>query len=482
MMFSRKIAAIALVALAILSSIYVLHLMPNTKWFDQHASSSTKNTTTAQMSNPLNISSTIQIDFNNSVSIYDWSPDDTKILYGPSYYTTEPEPDVWTMNPDGTDMTPILTLSSASIPGISGVRYSPDGKRLLFAGAAHDENQGQAYDTLYLVDIDGGNPTKVIDNDMSWQPSWSPDGKKIVFVKVAPSNDGTDIWTVNVDGTDLKQLTNLPGWELHPIWSPDGNRIAFTHDTIDGTANSTVNVVNSDGTGCTILLNSTFSFHGQLSWTPDSSIIIASGTDDMYAFTIDGRVVRRIIASGWNQRLSHDGRKIIYENPVPQAIPPVTLSVNVATFNKPITLETLTEYASVPATVHPPLPPEKDLLVGYKIELDNVEYTFNISYRNTNMRGYLAEPGNRFLWTTYNSLNKGTTAVVSPIGTTYGIKVEFDDGSEMDVGTGYGIIEPGDPNLGGGSNIQISANIRAVTFIIFVTATGATLVSVPLPG
>jgi hypothetical protein len=52
----------------------------------------------------------------------------------------------------------------------------------------------------------------------------------------------------------------------------------------------------------------------------------------------------------------------------------------------------------------------------------------------------------------------------------------------MDVGTGYGIIEPGDPNLGGGSNIQISANIRAVTFIIFVAATGETLVSVPLPG
>jgi Tol biopolymer transport system component len=269
------------------------------------------------------------------VSIYDWSPDDSKILYGPSYYTPGYEPDVWTMNPDGSSRTPILTLSSVDMPGIYGLRYAPNGKKLVFAGAVHGEKESQSYYNLYLVDIDGTNLTKLIGNDVNWQPSWSADGQKIVFVRLNSSNGESDIWTINVDGAGLRQLTNLPGSELHPSWSPDGKRIAFIHDTKDGPTNSTVNIVNPDGTGQTTLLNSTFNFQGQLSWSPDSSIIIASGVDDMYAFSIDGRVVRRIVASGWNPHLSHDGRRIFYEGAQPQTMRPVVLNLGLATFNKP---------------------------------------------------------------------------------------------------------------------------------------------------
>jgi len=492
MILSRsKIATFVLVALLIVSSLSVFYalVLPDAIWFGQHASTtaSTNHTTKPQVGNLLNISSNIEIHFNDSVEMYDWSPDNSKILYGPFSYAPGYEADVWTMSPDGSNRTPLLTLSSPDMY-ISGVRYSPDGKRLLFVGVVRGEMEGQSYYNLYLVNIDGTNRRELRRNDVSWHPSWSPDGQKIVFVKIQTGDSGrlwseSDIWIVNVDGTELRQVTDLPGSELYPSWSPDGKRIAFIHsETTGGPTNSTVHVVNADGSGETMVLNSTFKFYGELSWSPDSSILIASGEDDMYAFTIDGRIVRRIIASGWNPRLSHDGRRILYEGPQPQTMAHVTLNVNVATFNKPLSLETLAEYSSVPATVHPPLPPEKDLLVGYKIELDNVEYTFNISYRNTNMRGYSAEPGDRFLWTTYKSLNKGTTAVISPIGTTYGIKIQFDNGSEIDVTGGYGLLEPRDPNLGGGSNIEISANLRAVAFIIFVKSTGETLVSVPLPG
>src|SRR5205085_11540638 len=59
-------------------------------------------------------------------------------------------------------------------------------------------------------------------------PSWSPDGQRIVF---SGFNGGwSNLFIVNRDGGDLRQLTNDAYAELMPTWSPDGNRIAFTTD------------------------------------------------------------------------------------------------------------------------------------------------------------------------------------------------------------------------------------------------------------
>jgi Tol biopolymer transport system component len=53
----------------------------------------------------------------------------------------------------------------------------------------------------------------------------SPDGKRIVFTSL--KNGDLDIYTMNVDGTDLKQLTTTPGYDGGPWWSPDGKMIAY---------------------------------------------------------------------------------------------------------------------------------------------------------------------------------------------------------------------------------------------------------------
>ena len=64
-------------------------------------------------------------------------------------------------------------------------------------------------------------------------PSWSPDGKQLVFT----GYDGgfSDLFIVNADGSGLKRLTNDQYADLHPAWSPDGKSIAFTTDRGPGT-------------------------------------------------------------------------------------------------------------------------------------------------------------------------------------------------------------------------------------------------------
>lgn len=61
-----------------------------------------------------------------------------------------------------------------------------------------------------------------------FNPTWSPDGRRIAFV----ANDGGvfDLFVLNLEDGELRQLTNDAYAELHPVWSPDGSRIAFATD------------------------------------------------------------------------------------------------------------------------------------------------------------------------------------------------------------------------------------------------------------
>ena len=98
---------------------------------------------------------------------------------------------------------------------------------------------------------------KCLTNDLfdAEMPSWSPDGKKIVYADDRNIVDGSvnwEIYVMNADGTDQINLTNSPRatGDFEPSWSPDGSKITFASYR-DG--NWEIYVMNADGTNQTRL-------------------------------------------------------------------------------------------------------------------------------------------------------------------------------------------------------------------------------------
>ena len=149
---------------------------------------------------------------------------------------------LWLMHPDGENAHHISDRDDID------PNWSWDGSMIAFASSRVGERQ------LFIMNADGSNIRQVTNlNNMGGRSTWSPDGTKLAFYR-GPVADH-DIYVINVDGTGLVQLTN-GGDNLAPSWSPDGNWIAFTSFR-DG--NNEIYIMHPDGTGITRLTNSPIS-------------------------------------------------------------------------------------------------------------------------------------------------------------------------------------------------------------------------------
>lgn len=147
---------------------------------------------------------------------------------------------IWLMKPDGTNPHAITDKDDID------PAWSADGSMISFASSRSGSRQ------LFVMNADGSNIRQVTNLDnMGGRSSWSPDGTQLTFY-AGPQGDH-NIYVVNVDGTNLVQLTS-GGDNLGPSWSPDGNWITFTSFR-DG--NNEVYVMHPDGTGLKNLTNNT---------------------------------------------------------------------------------------------------------------------------------------------------------------------------------------------------------------------------------
>lgn len=111
-----------------------------------------------------------------------------------------------------------LILSEGDTVGCARPAFSPDGRKIAFEMWSVREGNPNRCQGVYVINVSGGAPKQVMAGDAR-EPSWSPDGKRLVCT-VAREDGGRDIWRVNADGTGATNLTKGKGDNYNPAWSP----------------------------------------------------------------------------------------------------------------------------------------------------------------------------------------------------------------------------------------------------------------------
>lgn len=178
------------------------------------------------------------------------SPDGSRIVFTSS---RGGDLDIYTMNPDGSDVRQLTHE-----PGYDGGPFfSPDGTKIVYR-ARHPESEEELADyqglladglvrpgvlDIYVMDVDGSNRLRLTNNGAAnFAPFFHPSGEKVIFSSNLndPSGRDFDLFLVNLDGTGLEQVTFGEEFESFPMFSPDGRYLVFganRHGSHEGNTN-----------------------------------------------------------------------------------------------------------------------------------------------------------------------------------------------------------------------------------------------------
>ena len=163
---------------------------------------------------------TTNTDYDAEVSL---SPDGRWILFTRQ---TDGKLDLWRMHPDGRDE---IQITHTPDWQEGGAFYLPDSETVVFrAWKLQDQAKRSTPMTIFTIKHDGTQRTPVTqDKGTNWAPYPAPDGKHIVFAKVIPPHN-FEVFVMNLENGNQKQLTYHDGFDGFPSISPDGRLLSFS--------------------------------------------------------------------------------------------------------------------------------------------------------------------------------------------------------------------------------------------------------------
>lgn len=190
----------------------------------------------------------------------------------------DPHYDLWECAMDGSGLKQLTTQWGYDAEG----NYSPDGERIVFSSMRHiprdaapDKNrmeiQPQYYLDIYTMKRDGTDVKRLTDAPgYDGGPFWSADGKKICWRRFNEDETVAEIWTMNADGTDQKPLTKMGAMSWAPFFHPSGKYLIFTTNK-HGFDNFELYLVDAAGAKEPVRVTDAEGFDGLPVFSPDGT-------------------------------------------------------------------------------------------------------------------------------------------------------------------------------------------------------------------
>jgi Tol biopolymer transport system component len=161
---------------------------------------------------------------------------------------------------------------------------------------------------IWIMDGDGRNQRPLTTSSADAQPSLSPDGRTVAWVKYSHQ-----VWLMGADGSSPRQIAECPVNCQEPRWSADGGRLLYVESSDDA---GDIIVLRPDGTVLQRVQNGTD--HYDADWSPDGSRLVSSGYGDdhgLYVIDLATGTERKIVSEYiGSPTFSPDGSLILFNS------------------------------------------------------------------------------------------------------------------------------------------------------------------------
>ena len=223
-------------------------------------------------------------------------------------------PDIYVMDSDGKNQRRVTTHAADD----RHPAWSPDGRRIAF-----ESNRNAGYIQIWAIDADGANPIRLTSGVWDQNPDWSPNGREIAYqayrkkaLDVDVEERNYEVYVMDADGSNKRQLTDRQEFDGHPSWSPDGKWIIFTSRRENRIAE--IYVMEADGRNQKRLTQNIEDREEKYTptWSPDGKRIAFVHDFQIYVMDSNGENQIRITEDGWSRypSWSPDGNTVAFES------------------------------------------------------------------------------------------------------------------------------------------------------------------------